>query len=317
MAAQHPHITSALGDGDAPWRDKAVESFGTPKLKQQLERRARTGQPMHSFNLANSDLSDVDLVNRGHSQGYDLSHSDLYRTNLQQAHLFALNLSHCSLMKADLRGANLHCANLEQANLLGAKFEGAKLDNVHWGKSILQEQLALDALQQGHTEQAQDFLQQAEEIYRNLRIELEKSGLFEYAGYFFYREMIMRRKQHALTHPKRWASKIIDLFCGYGERPLRVVVFSIVLIICCALLYFVLGIQQNELTIAYHAQHSWQQNLHALLTSSYFSVVTFTTLGYGDITPVGLARPVAALQAFTGSFTMALFVVVFVKKMTR
>ena len=93
--------------------------------------------------------------------------------------------------------------------------------------------------------------------------------------------------------------------------------FSIVLIICCALLYFVLGIQQNDLTIAYHTQQSWQQNLHALLTSSYFSVVTFTTLGYGDITPVGLARPVAALQAFTGSFTMALFVVVFVKKMTR
>jgi hypothetical protein len=40
-------------------------------------------------------------------------------------------------------------------------------------------------------------------------------------------------------------------------------------------------------------------------------------LGYGDITPSGIARAIAAFEAFTGSFAMALFVVVFVKKMTR
>ncbi|WP_373689732.1 ion channel [Rheinheimera sp.] len=40
-------------------------------------------------------------------------------------------------------------------------------------------------------------------------------------------------------------------------------------------------------------------------------------MGYGDITPIGVSRLVAAVEAFTGSFTIALFVVVFVKKMTR
>ncbi|MGK0441311.1 MAG: voltage-gated potassium channel Kch [Pseudohongiellaceae bacterium] len=50
----------------------------------------------------------------------------------------------------------------------------------------------------------------------------------------------------------------------------------------------------------------------------YFSVVTFTTLGYGDLTPSsGVSRALAAIEAFAGSFTIALFVVVFVKKMTR
>ncbi len=53
------------------------------------------------------------------------------------------------------------------------------------------------------------------------------------------------------------------------------------------------------------------------MNSIYFSVVTFTTLGYGDISPHGFARFIAAFEAFMGSFTMALFVVVFVKKMTR
>ncbi|CAN5274823.1 hypothetical protein BH23GEM4_BH23GEM4_21670 [soil metagenome] len=40
--------------------------------------------------------------------------------------------------------------------------------------------------------------------------------------------------------------------------------------------------------------------VYDLLTSIYYSVVTFTTLGYGDFQPTPGARPIAALQAFTG-----------------
>ena len=57
--------------------------------------------------------------------------------------------------------------------------------------------------------------------------------------------------------------------------------------------------------------------IEAVVFPCRYSVVTFTTLGYGDFTPVGLSRIFAAFEAFTGSFTLALFVVVFVKKMTR
>jgi len=64
-------------------------------------------------------------------------------------------------------------------------------------------------------------------------------------------------------------------------------------------------------------ENSFQSNLSALLNSFYFSVVTFTTLGYGDITPIGFSRLIAAIEAFCGSFSLALFVVVFVKRMTR
>jgi len=49
----------------------------------------------------------------------------------------------------------------------------------------------------------------------------------------------------------------------------------------------------------------------------YFSVVTFTTLGYGDIIPLGISRLFAGIEALLGGFILAIFVVVFVKKMTR
>ncbi len=46
-------------------------------------------------------------------------------------------------------------------------------------------------------------------------------------------------------------------------------------------------------------------------------MITFTTLGYGDIVPLGAARAVAAVEAFIGAFTIGLVLVVFVRKMAR
>jgi hypothetical protein len=40
--------------------------------------------------------------------------------------------------------------------------------------------------------------------------------------------------------------------------------------------------------------------IHDFGTSVYYSVVTFTTLGYGDFYPVGLGRTLAAMEALTG-----------------
>ena len=89
------------------------------------------------------------------------------------------------------------------------------------------------------------------------------------------------------------------------------------LILLCGFGYFMFGVNFNGETIQFSATQNTKTNLMALVNSLYFSVVTFTTLGYGDITPLGYSRLIAAFEAFCGSFSLALFVVVFVKKMTR
>jgi uncharacterized membrane protein len=43
-------------------------------------------------------------------------------------------------------------------------------------------------------------------------------------------------------------------------------------------------------------------------TALYFSVVTWTTLGYGDVSPSPESRPFAALEAVTGYFASALII---------
>ena len=127
----------------------------------------------------------------------------------------------------------------------------------------------------------------------------------------------MRRYQMPQESFGRFVSKMVDVFCGYGEKPLRVVLFSMALIFCCAITYFFLGISGSSGMVSFNSSHSVSDNLMALANCLYYSVVTFTTLGYGDYTPVGPSKVMAAVEAFAGSFTMALFVVVFVKKMTR
>lgn len=303
----------AISEGLCYWHSS--ENLKTEAdLKQRLEQQAAKQQPMHEYDLRRTDLNDVNLVNHGAKQGFDLRHCDLYRANMQKAHLFAANLENASLMKADLRGANLHCANLKNANLLGTRLEDARLDHVHWGHYVIQEQLA----RKSNDRAVQlDYFEQAEEVYRNLRRVLETEGLFEQAGYFFRREMVMRRYQMPLWSTSRLVSRVVDLFCGYGERPLRVMLFSVVLILGFAVIFFSNGVVDGDQLLQFNPDNSFGDNLSDFLNVLYFSIVTFTTLGYGDITPVGWNRFFTAAEAFSGSFTLALFVVVFVKKMTR
>lgn len=49
------------------------------------------------------------------------------------------------------------------------------------------------------------------------------------------------------------------------------------------------------------------KEVHDFKSALYFSVVTWTTLGYGDFQPVEAARKIAALQALLGYMFMALF----------
>ncbi|GAA0787582.1 MULTISPECIES: pentapeptide repeat-containing protein [Pseudomonadati] len=298
------------------WHDPRIIK-NKPDDKARLEAFARTGGMLRGISLKRANLNGIDLVKHHSKTGFDMTHAELYRANLQGAHMFNLNLEHASLMKADLRDANIHCANLTNTNLLGVKWKGAKIENIYTGKQIKQERMAREADKLGEIEIALDYYEQSEEIYRDLRKAADREGLFAMAGHFMRKELIMRRYQMPKWSSTRIISKSIDLFCGYGEAPLRVIGFSMVLILFCALCYFFTGLSYSNQIHQFNFSNHFEQNINLLLNCIYYSVVTFTTLGYGDFIPIGYSKAVAAIEAFTGSFTIALFVVVFVKKMNR
>ncbi|MBO2630024.1 ion channel [Shewanella algae] len=298
------------------WHDPRIVK-NHPEDRARLEAFARGGGMLRGICLKGAELAGIDLVKHHSKTGYDMSYAELYRANLQGAHMFNLTLDNASLMKADLRDANLHCAKLNNCNLLGAKWNGARIENIYTGKLLRQERMALQAERVGEREIAHDYFEQAEEIYRDLRKAAEREGLFAMAGLYIRRELTMRRHLLPKWSGRRMLSKLIDLFCGYGEDPLRVVIFSLALVFVCAFIYCFTGVSYDGRIHQFAPGRAITDYLSLFGNCLYYSVVTFTTLGYGDFTPVGFSRAVAAIEAFTGSFTIALFVVVFVKKMTR
>ncbi|MGY5450022.1 ion channel [Agarivorans sp. MS3-6] len=306
----------ALKSGLCFWHDPDEDKTG-PEIKVKLENYAKGGGVLRGISLKKAQLVDIDLVKYNSKQGYDMSGADLYRSNLKGAHLFNIDFQNGSLMKADLRGANLNHANLSKTNLLGTKMDLCKCDSLCVGDKILQEQLGSAAERQQDKEAMHDYYQQAEEIYRCLRKTAESEGLFTTAGAFLRKELTMRRYQMPKLSYRRGISKLVDLVCGYGELPTRVVLTSLIIILSCAIVYFFTGIHFNGNIVALDLNQSVSHNFVSFFECLYYSVVTFTTLGYGDFTPVGYSRAFAAIEAFSGSFIIALFVVVFVKKMTR
>lgn len=307
---------SDLGNGFCFWHDQAIDKSAMD-LTERLEAYASGGGMLQGICLKRANLKNVNLVIPGSAIGYDMRGADLYRADLENAHLFNINLEGASLMKANLRHANLHCAQLHNTNLLGTKLSGSKIDNIKIGQHVQQEAIAKAADKAKDLVKARDFYEQSEEIYRNLRKAAEASGIYTLAGHYARKELTMRRMQYDKWSQQRFVSKAVDLFCGYGESPVNVILFSLMLIFICAVLFFLFGIQSAEGHIQLSFEHSLWQNINDFFSAIYFSVVTFTTLGYGDIQPVGLSRLVATIEAFIGSFALALYVVVFVQKTTR
>jgi len=298
------------------WHDPKSDKTNTYTVAK-LEKYARDGGMLHGLQLKNANLKNLNLAKENSKQGFDLTGADLYRANLKGAHLFNVVLIRANLMDADLSMADLHCTHLEESNLLGIKLNDTKLEHIKTGKTILHEQQGKILAAQGEDKEAVATFEQAEEIYRNLRKASEKQGLFSLSGPYLRKELTMRRFQLPLYSQQRFYSKVVDLFCGYGEDPFRVVSFSLLLILFSSFFYYVFGLRFAGEFQAFSIHNSSEQNMTFFFECLYYSVVTFTTLGYGDFIPIGISRLVAAVEAFLGSFTIALFVVVFVKKMTR
>ncbi|OKY77532.1 MAG: Pentapeptide repeat containing protein [Candidatus Methanohalarchaeum thermophilum] len=162
-------------------------------------------------------------------------------------------------------------------------------------------------------EEKDNKLKKAEDSYRQIKKSLNSEGLYNEAGEFYYKEMLMKKKQYLKQkNPKAILYYTYEYLAGYGEKITRVILTWIANITIFALIYLT-TIQLNIKTLS-----TTKQELIPLLKETiYFSAVTFSTLGYGDINPIGIGRYIASIEALTGGALMALFVLVLGRKFLR
>lgn len=185
-------------------------------------------------------------------------------------------------------------------------------------------------LREGSDPDPDDKLNKLESTYRKAKIGADKQGDSDASSKFFQKELNYRRRSHghqawvrsteqSNQTPTLWerisrawlwfTNWILWLTSGYGEKPKRVIVASIVVIFMFATTY--------EIGWALVEQTRPEQ-FSGLIGSLTLSAEMFTTiiLGGSDIES-GPIRTLSYIQGFIGSFFIALFVLTITRSVRR
>lgn len=197
-----------------------------------------------------------------------------------------------SFFEATLENISLTPLNLDKDAWID--FRGARFTNTQIRREDIENHI--------RQEQEDDF-SGAEEIYLLLKNNFHSLGRYDNESWAFKKERDMQRKSyfHA-KRPLRWLGSMFwNLLYGYGERPFWIFGWCGFLLFFSSFIYWLSkGVFHVTGTCLIPVGDYWN-NL-------YFSVVTFTTLGYGDFRPIGTIKVLASIEALLGIFLIALFI---------
>ena len=300
--------------------------------------------------LSNANLQKADLA-RSQLGGTLAQSANLKGTNLREADLHDVNFAQANLERANLRGAMLNGANFDNALLNDTDLFNAKIEEVRnlryatMKSTQITEHLADTDRAAGNHVSALKRYDEAIATYIALKNHFNKEGLYDKSGEFYIMEWKTKAKlqstathleseqlranrfvpyylPHAYTHVEsRFFPLILKgeavmklafnrglyYFSKYGESPFRVLATSLLIMGVYALIFWTTGaITRGEPVYA-----------PTFMESLYFSVVTFTTLGYGDYHPKSAYQTLAVSEALIGAFILAFFVVVVSRRLVR
>jgi hypothetical protein len=262
--------------------------------------------------LAGSDLSYADLaasnLKRANFTGASLEKANLASADLEEAYFLRCDLSGARLWNAVIKNTNLSESNLQEADFLKTTLSGVKLWHVKFDNARLLTRHSFT----GKAPIDEKGAVAASEAYRNLKQYFIAKGRYDDASWASFKERQLERKH--LLQSRKLAfipSLFMALLCGYGEKPYRVITSSLVIVILYSLAYA--GLNILKMPQAYESQMVY--NLWDYL---YFSIVTFTTVGFGDLTPrmIPFFQMLVGSEAFIGAFMMGLFVFTLARKYT-
>ncbi len=149
--------------------------------------------------------------------------------------------------------------------------------------------------------------------YRIARVQAKQTEDNENIGYYYYNERNYASeflKSNKYKGYKEYLSN--DFFdflskytIGYGEKPLRLLFISFFIISVFALIYMFIGLNTIDYGLIklnlVSNTYSFYEFLKMYLEAWYFSMITFSTVGYGDIIAFGLiGKIIACIEVFLG-----------------
>lgn len=236
---------------------------GVDLSKQYLE-----GALLWGAHLKHAKLSLANLKGANLSWAH-LEHAELIGTRLENAHLLYTNLKNAILSEAHLENATLHWAYLEGVECIGTHLEGSSLHTVTVNGSTL--------LQECEVDRYTDFRLVSLDI---ARIDPATKQLLEYN---------IRRinwedwyKEHKR---QKWLVRPFWLMSDYGRSTGRIALTFFILAFVFAAIYYVCGMLNPPGIVSslFEGKEGLVPVWLVPLRTIYFSIVTMTTLGFGDM----------------------------------
>jgi len=107
---------------------------------------------------------------------------------------------------------------------------------------------------------------------------------------------------------------VFDKVGLYATSPFRVLKSVIYVYLIFTLIYIVAPLISDAQVLSPDEPGTF---LNTILSTCYYSAITFFTVGYGEFLPTGILRFFAAIEGFFGVFMMSYFTVAFARKILR
>ncbi|MCI5125027.1 MAG: two pore domain potassium channel family protein, partial [Candidatus Electrothrix sp. AR5] len=256
--------------------------------------------------------------------GITMEECYIFRLKCLGAYL-AMNFLHCQIFEPSFNDTYFHDLSIIQSMLLSPQLDKTEVVNFKY--------IPLENPRYPHNEKGN---------YRRFRFSFQSVGNLNEAKKCYYNEkcsereiflqelkknndipertndisywikiasntLIINLKKNKQQEKKRFRRYLYSSFqyylWGYGEKPINIIKISAYIIVAFSMLFFLF-----DLTVDSKTQFN-------PINSLYFSIVTFTTLGYGDIQPAGvIAKILCGVEALTGALMIGLTIAGFSNK---
>ena len=298
-----------LSETDLSNRDLADLDFaGSDFFHTNFERANLKNSVFEGADFTNAKLGRADLYKANLKdavlQEVDLSNSEMSYTDCQGADFRGANLRGVKFGEADLRGADFsHCdltgADLTRANIIGAKFHFAKFTDanvMHLNYGSYRDMTGLYYGVRGidatfgnaifvRDAKDQDYI---DTLHHAL---LDRSpGYDRSMGLFLFR-----------------AWRLID----HGRSLTKVAFYAFIIATFYGFIYLLDMIYDWQIMDYSNSAKTW-------FTPFYYSVVTYTTLGFGDVTADSLFGEIFVIsEVIFGYFTLGLLLAILANTIAR